>query len=421
MTGKVLVIASNFPPVRGGSAVVYDNMARVAGEAVEVLASQISYQDGTYLIGWREHDRRAPYRVQRLPLLRTILPTGAPSNWTRLRLAANDLAIRARLLGRVLSLARRRRYTAICLGELLASGWMIRVLRRLLKVRVIVYVHGEEITTRDTYDPGKLRCRAFLEAASGIVVVSRFTQAAVLDLLGPAAAGRVKLIENGVASRRFTPGVKRADLVARYGLEGCFVYVSVCRLLEKKGVDLALRAFAALCRESTDSGKDDRFLVVGSGPYEAALKAQAEALGIADRVIFAGLVAEEDLVDMYRLGDVFVMPNRELPNGDTEGFGLVFLEANACGLPVLAGRDGGSPDAVQHEENGLVVNGHSVTDITEAMRRLRHEPALRQRLRQRGLEMARQADWTQRTQTFLAFCAGETDTRAGGDGERPVA
>jgi phosphatidylinositol alpha-1,6-mannosyltransferase len=109
---------------------------------------------------------------------------------------------------------------------------------------------------------------------------------------------------------------------------------------------------------------------------------------------------------MYRLGDVFVMPNRALANGDTEGFGLVFLEANACGLPVLAGRDGGSPDAVQHGQNGLVVDGQSVDQITAAMRRLRHEPELRAQLRQRGLEMAQQADWTRRTETFLAYCTG---------------
>jgi phosphatidylinositol alpha-1,6-mannosyltransferase len=404
IAGKVLLIASNFPPVRGGSAVVYDNMAREAGARVDVLAPQLSYLDGTYQIGWREHDRRASYRVRRLPLLRTIMPDAAPTGWHRLRLMADDLWIRLRLLGTVAAMTRRQHYKAICLGELLASGWMIRILRLLLRVRVIIYVHGEEITTRDGYDPEKRRCRKFLQAASGIVVVSRFTQAAVLGLLGPQAAGRVRLIENGVASRRFTAGAKRADLVTRYGLEGRFVFVSVCRLLEKKGVDHALRAFAALSHEAPPDAPGDRFLVVGGGPFEPDLKALAERLGIAEQVVFAGQVADEDLVDMYRLGDVFVMPNRELPNGDTEGFGLVFLEANACGLPVLAGCDGGSPDAVQDGQNGLVVNGKSVAEITAALRRLRHDTALRKRLRCRGLEMARQADWAQRTSTFLAFC-----------------
>lgn len=406
MNDKVLLIASNFPPVRGGSAVVYANMAREAGAAVEVLAPRRNYADGTMQIGWREHDRRAGYRVRRLELLRTLLPGGRPNAWQRLWLLSDDIAIRVQLLGTVLAMSWRRRYRAICLGELLASGWMIRLLRALLRVRVIVYVHGEEITTRDAYDPQKRRCRAFLNAASGVVVVSRFTRDAVLAMLGPDATSRVRLIENGVASRHFTPGPKRPDLLARYELEGRFVYVSVCRLLEKKGVDHALAAFAVLCREQIAAGlpADDRFVVVGSGPYAEALKAQAAALAIGEQVVFTGQVAEEDLVDMYRLGDLFVMPNRELANGDTEGFGLVFLEANACGLAVLAGRDGGSPDAVQDGQNGLVVDGHSVPAITEAMRRLRHDADLRARLSTRGLAMAREADWAQRTRTFLAFC-----------------
>lgn len=403
---KVLLIANNFPPVRGGSAVVYDNMARAAAGRVDVLAARISYFDGNHQIGWREHDRRAPYHVRRLPLLRTLLHSEPRTGWRRLRQMAGDLVIRIRLLAAILAMHRRERYAAICLGELLASGWMIGLLRRVLRIRVIPYVHGEEITTRDVYDPGKRRCRAFLEAASGIVVVSRFTEAAVSEMLGAPPADRVRLIENGVANERFTPGPKRPDLLARYGLEGRFVFISVCRLLEKKGVDHAFRAFAALCHEPAADGAEARFLVVGGGAYRPSLEALAAELGIAERVVFAGLVAEEDLVDMYRLGDVFVMPNRALANGDTEGFGLVFLEANACGLPVLAGRDGGSPDAVQDGENGLVVDGNSVAEITAAMRRLRHEPELRERLRRRGREMAQEADWTRRTEAFLAFCTG---------------
>ncbi len=125
-----------------------------------------------------------------------------------------------------------------------------------------------------------------------------------------------------------------------------------------------------------------------------------------DRVAFTGEVAEDDLVDFYRLGDVFVMPNRELANGDTEGFGLVFLEANACGLPVIAGRDGGSTDAVRDGVNGLVVDGHSVDDIAAAMRTLRADPGLREHLRRGGLDLAAKADWTRKAEAFLRFCTG---------------
>lgn len=400
----MLLVTNNFPPVCGGSAVVYDNIARVAAGTVDVLAAQIDYRDGAPLIAWREHDRQAPYRIHRLPLLRTILPARLPFGWRQVGFVIRDLAIRFRVLATILWLARRERYGAVCLGELLASGWMIYPLRRLLGLRVIVYVHGEEITTHDLYDPVKRRCRRLLRKVDGIVVVSRFAQTAVLDLVGPQAASKILLIQNGVASTTFTPGPKRRDLLAHHHLENTFVFVSVCRLLEKKGIDNALRAFATIGGGRPGDPRDSCFLVIGSGAYQTALVTLADELGIADRVVFTGQVPDDDLVDLYRLGDVFVMPNRRLPDGDTEGFGLVFLEANGCGLPVIAGCDGGSTDAVQHQVNGLVVDGHSVPDIAIAMSLLRHDAALREQLSRRGLEMARDASWTLKAEAFLHFC-----------------
>ena len=404
MTAKVLLVASNFPPVCGGSAVVYDNIARAAADSVDVLAAQIDYHDGTPLMASREQDRQAPYRIRRLPLLRTILPARLPLGWLQVGFIIQDLAIRSRVLATIFQLARRERYGAVCLGELLASGWMIRPLRRLLGLHVIVYVHGEEITTYDAYDPLKRRCCRLLREVDGIIVVSCFAQRAVLDLVGPGAASKVLLIQNGVASTTFTPGPKRRDVLARYHLEDTFVFVSVCRLLEKKGIGNALRAFARIAGEDASERRDSCFLVIGTGAYEAALVTLAEELGIADRVVFTGHVPDEELVDLYRLGDVFVMPNRKLPDGDTEGFGLVFLEANACGLPVIAGCDGGSTDAVQDHVNGLVVDGHSVPDIARAMSLLRHDAVLREQLSHRGLELARNASWTVKTEAFLRFC-----------------
>jgi phosphatidylinositol alpha-1,6-mannosyltransferase len=405
---KILLVTNNLPPVRGGSGIVYDNLGRHAGGRIVVLAPRVSYQDALPLIGWREHDRLAPYRVVRLDLLRTVMREAAPSRWRRLRFWLHDAAIRVRLLAvllRCLFGARvlGGRAGAVCVGELVASAWVLGVLRLLPWVTRAVYVHGEEITTQDDYDVRLERRRRALLAAHHIVVVSRFTATVVADLLGEAGRGRIRLIENGVDIFRFRPLPRSPDLVALYGLGGGFTFVSVCRLLEKKGVDQAIRAFVRVAAEFPDC----RFLVVGEGPYRAALEAIAAECGVADKVAFAGAVAEDELVDHYVLGDVFVMPNRRLANGDTEGFGLVFLEANACGLPVIAGSDGGSIDAVRHGANGLLVDGQSVDAVAAAMLDLRRDPALRARLRAGGLEAAAAADWRHKTQAFLSlFDAG---------------
>jgi phosphatidyl-myo-inositol dimannoside synthase len=405
---KILLVTNNLPPVRGGSGIVYDNLARHAGGRIVVLAPRVSYQDALTLIGWREHDRLAPYRVIRLGLLRTVMREAAPSRLRRLRFRLHDAAIRVRLLAALLRCLLGAGIGgegagAVCIGELVASAWVLGVLRLLPWVTRAVYVHGEEITTRDDYDTTLERRRRALLAAHHIVVVSRFTAGVVADLLGAAGRDRIRLIENGVDIARFRPAPRQPDLVSLHGLDGCFVFVSVCRLLEKKGIDQAIRAFARVVAAFPDS----RYLVIGEGPYRSTLEGIAAECGVAGKVTFDGAVAEDELVDHYLLGDVFVMPNRRLPNGDTEGFGLVFLEANACGLPVIAGSDGGSIDAVRHGANGLLVDGQSVDAIAGAMLQLRRDPALRARLRLGGLEAAAAADWRHKAQAFLAlFDAG---------------
>ncbi len=399
----VLLIANNFPPVRGGSPAVYASLARCAAGRIMVLAPSINYADGLPLIGWREHDRTAQFRVDRLRLLRTTMAPrqGALAN---LAFRLEDLRIRAEIVWLLWRKLRHEGPRAICIGELLASGWILSLLRALPpflpRPRRIVYVHGEEITTDDLYDPDGRRRRRALLAADRIVVVSRFTQRAVLDLLGERLSPRIFLVENGVNTSRFCAAPRSAELVGRYTLAGHFVFVTVCRLLEKKGVDQALRALAALLPDHPQTC----YLIVGSGPYEPELRSLARDLAISHAVVFAGNVPEHELVEHYRLGDVFVMPNRALPNGDTEGFGLVFLEANGCGIPVIAGQDGGSADAVKDGENGLVVDGNSVPAIEAAMRRLLTDPALRARLSSQGLQAAQAADWSSRAETFLRVC-----------------
>ena len=396
----VLLVANNFPPVRGGSAVVYANLARCAAGRIIVLAPRVRYTDGLPVIGWREHDRHANYRIIRVPLLRTIFADAGRRPKSKFMARLSDLVLRARLSAVLLWIILRLGVRTVCIGELLAGSWMIGLLRAIPWVRTIAYVHGEEITTTDSYDYDHSRSRRALMKADGIVVVSRFTAKAVTALMGAAALGKVTLIENGVDTERFQPGARSESLVALYGLHDCFVFVSVCRLLEKKGIDMAIRAFSQVVALHAEA----RFLVVGTGEFEPELRALAASLGVAGQVVFAGQVADNELVEHYLLGDVFVMPNRELQNGDTEGFGLVFLEANACGLPVIAGRDGGSPDAVQDGVNGLIVDGNLPGMVESAMLQLLEDAALRDTLRKGGRSVSAAASWGRKAEAFLNLC-----------------
>ncbi|APZ43483.1 glycosyltransferase family 4 protein [Acidihalobacter ferrooxydans] len=400
--GAVLLIASNFPPVIGGSARVYAQLAREADGRIRVLSARRSYVDGRELSSWQAFDKTQPYLIERLDMLRTPLTRGGEYAWPqKLRLHLGELALRMRLMATLFRRVYLGPIRSVCIGELVANGWIAQWLRYWPGIRTVIYVHGEELTTEDGYDADGARRRGFLRAADAVIAVSRFTQQTLHRFAGDDLP--VKVISNGVDFARFSRA-ESGHWRGRLGWEGCFVFLSVCRLVEKKGVDHALRAFARIARRRPEV----RYLVAGQGEDEPRLRDIAEQEGIADRVVFAGRVEEADLPACYRTGDVFVMPNRRLPNGDTEGFGLVFLEANAAGLPVIAGRDGGSVDAVRDAYNGLVVEGASVDAVEAAMLRLLDDAGLRRRLTQNGLRHAHENDWSHKSREFLQLCLGET-------------
>jgi phosphatidylinositol alpha-1,6-mannosyltransferase len=390
-------VANVFPPIQGGSASVYECLARFGQGRVSVLAPFADYTTGRPLPGWRDFDDGAPFRVHRLRLLRTrMLAVLRPHD--RVILAVQDVVLRIRLLRAIARIARAEGIGTVCVGELVAGGWLVPVCRRVLGLRTIVYVHGEEVNIIDSYDSSRSRRRATLAAADAVVAVSRFTRDALVDLMG-VDPGKITLIPNGVDLSRFAPRPRRADLLARYGLGGRRVLLTVGRLSERKGQDKVIEALPALRVAIPDLA----YLMVGEGPLRAALEARAAALGVRDCVVFAGSVSPAELVDHYALAEAFIMANRELPSGETEGFGLVFLEANACGVPVIAGRAGGSVDAVADGVNGLVVDGEDVSAIAAAVERIFADGALRGRLVAQGLAVTAEAGWASRVERFLAL------------------
>ena len=327
-----------------------------------VLASMLDYADGLPLIGWREHDRSAPYRVVRVPLLRTVLigvPTRRKWMW-RLQ----DLWIRTRVLIAVLREVIFSNVRCVCVGELVASGWLLKLLRWFPGITTAVYIHGEEITTSLSSETDRSRIRSSSYLSDIIIAVSRFTlNITCRTLIGPEYNQKFTSFKMVWMLINFSRETHQRVESRLRDPRRVFVFISVSRFVEKKGHDKTIIAFKTVVQEFPDT----LFLIVGDGPYRSTLEQIVDRLELASAVRFFGSVPEDELADHYKLGDVFVMPNRALPDGDTEGFGLVFLEANGCGLPVIAGQDGGSLEAVTDGFNGLTVNGNSEKDISAAM------------------------------------------------------
>lgn len=398
---RCLLVASIFSPINGGSAVVYETLCRFApAGSMVVLAPWRHYVDGQEIQGWREFDAAAPYPVYRTELLRPLIEPPPKSVFHSLwRLVSIDLPLKVKVFLLVRQIVKKHKIDVICIGELTSGSWVGVACQHLLGCKMISYIHGEEVTTETGYRFFGKQRRRNLHRADGVVAVSHFTERALTRIMD-VPLEKVTLIHNGVNTERFFPSAPNQAIIGRYQLHGKVVILTVGRIVPRKGVDVLIRALPSI-RESVPEA---HLLVVGVGDFRPTLEKIVASLRLEDHVTFAGRVPEEELADFYRLCDIFAMPNREMPDGDTEGFGLVFLEANACGKAVVAGRAGGAVEAVRDGRNGLLADGWSVTDVADAVTRLLVDRTLREKLERTGLEIALASSSRRKAEEFAALC-----------------
>jgi glycosyltransferase involved in cell wall biosynthesis/peptidoglycan/xylan/chitin deacetylase (PgdA/CDA1 family) len=398
---RCLLIASTFPPIHGGSAVVYDNLCQfMPAGSVRVLTAKKNYLNHAAVEGWQEHDAAATYPIDRTDFLRPpVLPPPANVAVSAWRLVFKDFPLYAKALLAAIRIVRTHNINVVCIGELVAGSWLGIALAKLYKVKVIVYVHGEEITTVTGGRLSGNKRKDYLQAADKIVAVSSFTCDALTSLMDVKPESIV-LIQNGVDTERFTPGPVNPVLFSKHNLAGKKVVVTVGRMVARKGVDNAVLAIGKLLRHR----KDLHYLVVGDGELRPEVERMIAAEGIGEHITLVGKVSDSELVDYLRLSDLFLMPNRTMPDGDTEGFGLVFREANACGKPVIGGRAGGVVEAVQENESGLLVDGNNIDEIAAAIERVLDDAVLAEQLSTGGLQLALNNNTKAVARKFLKTC-----------------
>lgn len=340
-----LLVTNDFPPRVGGiQSYVHELASRLPSDRLVVLTSSFP--------GSEAFDAAQPFSVVRYPS-RVLLPTPAVTK------AARDL-IEARAL------------TALWYGAAAPLGMMTPALRSAGIERSVASTHGHEVGW--SMMPGARQMLRRMASVNDVVTfVSRYTRSRISGALGPAAA--LEAVPPGVDTDRFTPDTAgRAATRARYGLGDDPVVVCVSRLVARKGQDALIDCWPAV----TDRIPRARLLLVGDGPQERSLRRRAAASPASAAITFTGAVAYEQLADHYRAGDVFAMPCRTRGGGlDVEGLGIVFLEAAACGLPVVAGMSGGAPETVLPGKTGLVVDGRARRALTDSLVRLLADPSLR--------------------------------------------
>jgi glycosyltransferase involved in cell wall biosynthesis len=229
---------------------------------------------------------------------------------------------------------------------------LIQTLCQPLGIPYTVLTYGKEV-----WEPLKNQERRALTSAAGIWTISRYSRdrACVANGLNPKI---VQMMPCAIDGDKFTPGCKQPELIQKYGLTDAQVLMTVARLWSGdiyKGVDVTIRALPQIAQVFPEV----KYLVIGRGDDQPRLAQLAAYLGVSDRVVFAGFVATEELMQHYRLADAYIMPSQE-------GFGIVYLEAMACGVPVLSGDDDGSADPLQDGKLGWRVPHRSPDAVAAA-------------------------------------------------------
>ena len=338
---RYLVITEKFPPKKGGSNTTFDEVYRRIGDRNTHIVT--ADQPGA-----KEFDADHPNTIHRLQLDR--------HSWLR----PESLAIYGKLLLKSLQLTRNLHFDEIHAGRVLSEGLVGLITARLRRLPVMIYAHGEEITTWRTFL--KFRAMVFtFKRADRILANSTFTKKKLIDI--GVRKEKIAVVFPGVDVNQFHPGLETSDLKKTLGLNGAEkLILSVGRLSRRKGFDKIIQALPVLL----ERGIDIHHAVIGIGPDKDHLISLSRDLGIFERVHLLGNVSDEDLPRWYNAADVFAMPNHDV-NGDTEGFGKVYVEAAACGKPSIAGITGGTGDAVLDGITGLRVDGSKVEEVAKGL------------------------------------------------------
>ncbi|MFB7412201.1 glycosyltransferase family 4 protein [Streptomyces sp. NPDC056202] len=357
---KTLIVTNDFPPRPGGIQAFLHNMAlRLDPDRIVVYASTWK-RSREGIEATAAFDAEQPFTVVR-DRTTMLLPT-------------------PRVTARATALLREHGCESVWFGAAAPLGLMAPALRRAGARRLVATTHGHEAGWAQLPASRQL-LRRIGEGTDTLTYLGEYTRSRIAAALTPAAADRMRQLPPGVDEKTFHPGSGGAEVRARLGLSDRPVVVCVSRLVPRKGQDTLIRAMPQILRRVPDAV----LLIVGGGPYEKDLHRLAAETGVAGSVRFTGAVPWSELPAHYGAGDVFAMPCRTRRGGlDVEGLGIVYLEASATGLPVVAGDSGGAPDAVLDGETGWVVRGESAEDTADRVSTLLLDPELRARMGERG-------------------------------------
>lgn len=382
--GRAMLLSEIFPPKVGGSGRwFWEVYRRLPRDRVLIAAGDDELAS--------DFDARHEVEIERIPLT-------FPSRFVRpISFGSYRTAYRC-----LLRLARLRGVQTIHCGRPVPEGLLGLWLKWRTGIGYACYSHGEDVNLSNAEQVPAWHRRAVYSSrelgqlvglvlrGADFVVANSQNTSDILTGRWKLPAEKVRVLHPGVDASEFVPAARDASVRRRLGWREGPVVLTVGRLQRRKGQDMMIRALGAIGAELPNL----LYAIVGDGEDLERLRALARDEGVEDQVLFMGALSDEELVECYQQCDLFVLPNREI-EGDIEGFGMVLLEAQACGRPVVAGASGGTAETMREGKTGFVIPCDEPTALAELVVDLIKEP---ERLDTLGAEARRwvetRFDWT---------------------------
>jgi phosphatidylinositol alpha-1,6-mannosyltransferase len=367
---KSLLITLDFPPRRGGVAGYYANLCKnFPADKIVVLAPtgpDTEYFDGR----------------QRFPVIRNAKLAELIADKPGLFNISGKLKLLS-LIKEIDALVKNHQIRMIQIGQILPLGTLALIIKKRKKIPFIFYAHGMDITVPQKISRKNILLKKIIKNAQAIVANSYFTAN--------------ELVKLGAANDQVTVAYPCPNIAAEHLNENFIenyllqqelvnkkIILSFGRLVERKGHDQVIKALPLILKKIPKAV----YLIAGDGPNRSKLEKLVSQMKLGQNVKFISQVNDELLPVLYHICDVMAMPSRMLVNGDVEGFGIVYLEANLFGKPVIGGKSGGVPEAVANGKTGLLVDPNNTEEIALALIAILSDEAYAHRLGIQGMERA---------------------------------
>lgn len=364
---KILLITGDFPPVIGGISTLFYELCK---ESQNIIVLTKKHNDEAE----KQFDSSQEFKTLRI---RTFHKGLQPFIF-----AINAFRI-----------VKKEKIDKLICGQFLIPGLAGYLIRKSLKKPYYVHTYGPEFREHRLYTP---LLKLILNNAAKVISISNFAKGRLLEK--NMQHSKIEVLTPGVDTVKFNPNLNAEKVIKRHNLYNKKVLLTLSRLDLNKGFDKMINLMPEILKKYPDAV----YLIVGKGPEERHLKKLAAKIS-SENIIFVGEIPDEELPLYYASCDIFILLTREVPSkGYVEGFGIVFLEASACGKPIVAGRAGGSSEAVADKTTGFVVDSKNDKEILSSIEKLLEDENLRDRMGSSGRKrVEKEFNWDIKREQFI--------------------